>query len=558
MFRYPAYNGTDGRPMTIEVLQQPAGAGIPATFIYTTSNAGTSVTNKYVPEFYNLIPGYYEFRLTDSTVSAASCHRSVIRNFTISNSNLINNDSFYISQMCNGALIIDQYDTLISHTTLSSYSTYLRTEIRNASNVLIWSGNGAAGSFNGNTRTTVGADIINTWPNGTYSIKTFLNFDGTSSINDSCTVHHMSWIKQDAFIDLSPSIFVKGCGNDTTAASILGIVKGSPASLFNWVLYSGNTPHQDSIIAGPQTSSAFGGLQANKTYLLTASDSCGFGQNFLINQSGITLDFKTFANTTNTQCVGDDVTFTIEPISGATYKWYKNGNIIPGATNNQLHLTNIQIANDAGNYYAIVSLPAPACDVTTSNFDLVIDCSPFPVQFGNFKALAYSNSVQLDWDIFREYNNKGFHIERSSNGFIWEQIGFVKSIAENGNSFIKTNYTFTDKKPFNGKNLYRLKQIDLDGKSEYSKIVDVNFGSVDNTYIYPNPTNEFFTIAGLTGTEQIQLINNVGSIVLKMSADNKQEVRITIGHLSDGIYHVQIIDNKGKPSVHKLVKVSTH
>ena len=72
----------------------------------------------------------------------------------------------------------------------------------------------------------------------------------------------------------------------------------------------------------------------------------------------------------------------------------------------------------------------------------------------------------------------------------WESIGFVEG---HGNSNSPKDYSFIDKEVLRGKYSYRLKQIDTDGKFEYSKVIEVtieniplNFELLQN---FPNPFN---------------------------------------------------------------------
>ncbi len=57
-------------------------------------------------------------------------------------------------------------------------------------------------------------------------------------------------------------------------------------------------------------------------------------------------------------CVGANGTLSFSASSAdlliTSYQWFYNGNVIPGATNNELLISNVQVAN-AGNYYCTVS-----------------------------------------------------------------------------------------------------------------------------------------------------------------------------------------------------------
>jgi len=121
-----------------------------------------------------------------------------------------------------------------------------------------------------------------------------------------------------------------------------------------------------------------------------------------------------------------------------------------------------------------------------------------PVELVKFTFLLKGNEVHLKWITKTEVNNYGFEIEKcltqslsqgkGVNG--WEKIGFVPGA---GNSNSPRNYSFADKNIVSyGKISYRLKQLDSDGKFEYSKTVEVDFGSVKDFALfqnYPNPFN---------------------------------------------------------------------
>jgi hypothetical protein len=90
----------------------------------------------------------------------------------------------------------------------------------------------------------------------------------------------------------------------------------------------------------------------------------------------------------------------------------------------------------------------------------------------------------------------------------WEKIGFVQG---NGNSNSPKNYAFTDKNPAGGsKFIYRLKQIDNDGKFEYSDQVEVEL-LPDKFELYQNYPNPF---------------NPVTNIKFSLPADSKLELDI--------------------------------
>jgi hypothetical protein len=107
------------------------------------------------------------------------------------------------------------------------------------------------------------------------------------------------------------------------------------------------------------------------------------------------------------------------------------------------------------------------------------------------KLIAFSGrlngtKVDLNWVTANELNTKQFEVERSVDGQTYNRLGIVNA---RGNSNTPTSYDFEDLQPAKGVNYYRLKMVDIDGKSEYSQIVIIR---IDNsvqlvTKVAPNP-----------------------------------------------------------------------
>jgi alpha-amylase len=117
-----------------------------------------------------------------------------------------------------------------------------------------------------------------------------------------------------------------------------------------------------------------------------------------------------------------------------------------------------------------------------------------PVELISFTGKVEKNNVLLNWETVTEVNNYGFEVERALSSTMpiqsWENIGFVHG---SGNSNSPKDYSFTDNNVTSGKYAYRLKQIDNDGKFDYSNAIFIDvennikdFGLHQN---YPNPFN---------------------------------------------------------------------
>ncbi len=126
-----------------------------------------------------------------------------------------------------------------------------------------------------------------------------------------------------------------------------------------------------------------------------------------------------------------------------------------------------------------------------------------PVTLLNFNAEKKEQKVALTWQTASEQNNKGFEVQRW-DGTKWLSLGFVQGA---GNSNTLQNYNYSDFPGKTGSFQYRLKQVDFDGKFNYSNIVLVKFNSHGfSVNVYPNPVREQLTVQyKLEKTEKVKL-----------------------------------------------------
>lgn len=170
-------------------------------------------------------------------------------------------------------------------------------------------------------------------------------------------------------------------------------------------------------------------------------------------------------------------------------------------------MTIINATSIAGTFSTVTGMPAGWNIVYESNAVKLSYANPMPVNLISFNAKAVGSVIKVDWRTASEVNNAGFYIERSTNGFTWEDIGFV-----DGNATTATvkYYAFQDETPVPGINYYRLRQIDFDGKIEHSRIQAVRFIDPQQTvtvwadaahraYIQTNSTIGQVTVYDLSG-----------------------------------------------------------
>jgi len=109
-----------------------------------------------------------------------------------------------------------------------------------------------------------------------------------------------------------------------------------------------------------------------------------------------------------------------------------------------------------------------------------------PIKLIEFKGKNIGNSNLVEWKTASEINNDYFIIERSRNGFEWDEHSRQKGkINSNELNF----YSVLDENPFNGITYYRLKQVDFNGEFSYSEIIKIKSFNDLEVMVYPNPTN---------------------------------------------------------------------
>ncbi|GEM_PF-2599959 len=181
------------------------------------------------------------------------------------------------------------------------------------------------------------------------------------------------------------------------------------------------------------------------------------------------------------------------------------------------------------------------------------DCVPLPVQLLYFNAVKETNISLLQWATASEHNNKGFEVQRSADGSGWESIGYLSSKGRNGNSSFALDYHFTDYAPLKSSNFYRLKQLDFDGKFEYSPVRMVRFDN-NKIGIYPNPAKENITITGLKGNDQLSIYEMTGRLVTTIALQGQDVLEISMHNYSNGVYNLMVSDKLGRVQTCRIVK----
>jgi hypothetical protein len=184
----------------------------------------------------------------------------------------------------------------------------------------------------------------------------------------------------------------------------------------------------------------------------------------------------------------------------------------------------------------VTSAPMSSFSPFTVGFTRV---TPLPIKLVSFNAAKKQNSVALNWSTAEELAGDRFELERSENGKDYAVLTAVKA---NGHA---SEYNYTDAKPAQGKNYYRLAMIEANGKKQYSSVRIADMGN-DRTFsvvAFPNPVSDRLTLqaANKTATASVQLTDLTGKVLsqVQMTGD---AVELDMSTVAAGIYLVRYTD----------------
>ncbi len=173
-------------------------------------------------------------------------------------------------------------------------------------------------------------------------------------------------------------------------------------------------------------------------------------------------------------------------------------------------------------------------------------CETLPVSLLNFKGSLINKQAELTWNTATEFNNKGFDVERSNDGKLFTDVGFVKG-AGTTSSLKKYSYVDATLNDLNNTFYYRLKQIDIDGKTNYSKVILLSLKSIAGWKIYPNPVKDKINVnLSLTADKKvtIQVISKDGKLLMNEDEgtlkQGQQQLYFNIKNFAPGSYYVRI------------------
>lgn len=178
-----------------------------------------------------------------------------------------------------------------------------------------------------------------------------------------------------------------------------------------------------------------------------------------------------------------------------------------------------------------------------SNFFIARGLVPLPLKWLDVQGkLTAPTAAAISWTVTEEKNVKVYTVQYSSDG-----SRFVDGCTTGStNSGATTTYGCTVSLPSAGTWFFRVRQEDIDGKSSYSKTIELASDAASVFTVSPNPTNDVSVLKIPAGSvvKQLTLLSVDGKILWQTIGSLSGTVTIPMATLAAGVYHLRVRQDK--------------
>jgi len=177
------------------------------------------------------------------------------------------------------------------------------------------------------------------------------------------------------------------------------------------------------------------------------------------------------------------------------------------------------------------------------------NATPLPLKWLSFTAQARGDQVDLKWQTANVSGNDHFEVERSTGGDSFTTIGTLPETgAPDGSS-----YSFTDASPIKGNDLYRIRQVDIDGRYSWSPTVSVTITPRSGgLYLQANPVRDAITLVNSQqqSIQQLQIADLSGRVLVNRVCNSSANlISENIQWLQPGYYILRIQSDKNTTTI---------
>ncbi|HYH14871.1 MAG TPA: T9SS type A sorting domain-containing protein [Flavisolibacter sp.] len=153
-------------------------------------------------------------------------------------------------------------------------------------------------------------------------------------------------------------------------------------------------------------------------------------------------------------------------------------------------------------------------------------------RFHAFEVNKEQNTFLLNWETVEEISSQHYLVERSNDGRTFTPIATIPSKAADAASF----YTYRDKAPLQGKNFYRIRQVDKNGGTSFSPIRSIEHTPPTQLQIVQR-NHEIALYYNCEGKKSYTVFDIKGNL-LKLGTMNNN--KCVIAGLSPGLYIINL------------------
>jgi hypothetical protein len=403
----------------------------------------------------------------------------------------------------------------------------------------------SAGTFAANSK----AITINGTQNQSISGVTFYDLivNSTSStdaivLNNATNVTH-SLTLTDGIINAIANPLIFGTTATVSGASdishVNGYVKKITASTASFIFPVGNgTYYRPVSIISPDNDtwtarynrSGYGNTKAVNTSDAVALDHVSSIEYWDLSPAVVGSKSKIKLSWTSTSAVIHPSKLAISHWNSTTKLWENIGTATVDSVHNEL------VSNGTWNTFSPFTLGSTIADGSL----------PITLLYINSKC-GQENKVNIKWATASEKNNDYFSLMRSRDGFVWEEIAKINGA---GTTTTVQNYQYVDDEPTLHDTYYKIKQTDIDGKSEEFDVMSIYCKyNHQNIRLSPNPASDvinlsFYNVLNKTDNMIVHIFNSQGQLVVSkvlepIPQNNSFPIELP-SNLNPGNYYIQV------------------
>lgn len=182
----------------------------------------------------------------------------------------------------------------------------------------------------------------------------------------------------------------------------------------------------------------------------------------------------------------------------------------------------------------------------------VVCLSTLPVTGFKMNGTLRNGQALISWSTETEINNRFFEVQYSTDGRQYHTLSIVN--ARGGNSL--TLYEFLHQRPLPGKNYYRIRQVDIDGKFTYSAVLVLDYSVKEELLLQTNPVREvaIVLLQKQSVNRTLSLLNTNGQVLLKQTvAPGSTKTEISMLSFPEGLYYL-VLENGKERITQKIIR----